>query len=79
MVDGLNIDNQEALDRNCEGCAIGKQHRQPFPTKSQSTATKLLELIHSDVCAFSGRFKVLCDFYRRFLKVNYCLYDEAKV
>ena len=50
MVDGLNIDTKEAVDRNCEGCAMGKQHRQPFPTKSQSTATKLLELIHSDVC-----------------------------
>ena len=50
MVNGLNIDTKEAVDRNCEGCAMGKQHRQPFPKKSQSTTTKLLELIHSDVC-----------------------------
>lgn len=50
MVNGLNIDTKEAVDRICEGCAMGKQHRKSFPKKSQSTTTRLLELIHSDVC-----------------------------
>ena len=50
MVYGLNFDSKEAVDRKFEGCAMGKQHRQPFPKKAQSIITGLLELIHSNVC-----------------------------
>ena len=50
MVNGLNFDSKEAVDQNCEGCAMGKQHRQPFLKKAKSITTGLLELIHSDVC-----------------------------
>ena len=50
MVNGLNFDSKKAVDQNCEGCAIGKQHRQPFPKKVKSTTTGLLKLNHSDVC-----------------------------
>lgn len=48
LVNGLNFDPQEAVDQNCEGCAMGRQHRHPFPNKAVTTG--LLELIHSDVC-----------------------------
>jgi hypothetical protein len=33
----------------CESCVQGKQHRLPFPA-SMSRSTKLLQLVHSDVC-----------------------------
>ena len=51
MVDGVNFEVTDGVDRkSCEGCALGKQHRQPFPKKSQHKACKPLELIHTDVC-----------------------------
>jgi len=34
----------------CEGCVEGKLARQPFPTDGANRATKVLELVHSDVC-----------------------------
>ncbi|KAK1421784.1 hypothetical protein QVD17_24412 [Tagetes erecta] len=48
------------LDNICEGCMLGKQSRDPFPTQSTSRASTSLELIHSDLCgpmrtpSFSG-------------------------
>eukprot|EP00794_Sanderia_malayensis_P008304 gene8304-biopygen6716 len=50
MVNGLNFDIKEATDRSFEGCAMGRQHRQPFPKNAKSSTSKILELIHSDVC-----------------------------
>ena len=50
MVNGLNFESKEFVDRSCEVCAMGKQHRQPFPKKAKSITTILLELIHSNVC-----------------------------
>ena len=49
MVEGISID-AKALEEPCEGCALGKQARYPFPKKSESKTKELLELIHSDVC-----------------------------
>ena len=54
MVNGLNFDSKEVVDRNCEGCTMSKQHRQLFPKKARSITTGLLELIHSDVCGQMG-------------------------
>lgn len=34
----------------CEGCALGKHHRDSFPKGKALRATAPLELIHSDVC-----------------------------
>ena len=34
----------------CEGCALGKQHRQPFPKGVAWRAKNILELVHTDVC-----------------------------
>ena len=45
----------------CDGCALGKQTRVHFQSSSTDRATKLLEVIHSDVCGpmstttFSGK------------------------
>lgn len=50
MVNGMSVDSNQDFDRNCEGCIMGKHHRQPFPKKAESSTTHMLELIHSDVC-----------------------------
>ena len=50
LVVGLLLDQNKAFDRQCEGCAFGKQHRNPFPKKSEHESSQLLELIHTDVC-----------------------------
>jgi transposase InsO family protein len=34
----------------CEGCALGKHHRQPFPKGGAWRAKEVLELVHTDVC-----------------------------
>ena len=38
----------------CEGCVEGKQAKQPFPNDGGTRATKVLELVHSDVCRPRG-------------------------
>ena len=50
MVDGMDVSSKENLSRHCEGCVMGKQHRTYFPEKSESSKSRVLELIHSDVC-----------------------------
>lgn len=49
MVDGLQFDTKKTVDRSCEGCAKGRQHRQSFPEGGEHKY-EVLELIHSDVC-----------------------------
>ena len=34
----------------CKGCALGKSHRQPFPNSGRRRATKIGEIVHSDLC-----------------------------
>ena len=34
----------------CEGCLMGKQHRNPFPKASLNRASEVLATIHGDVC-----------------------------
>lgn len=39
----------------CESCMIGKQARQPFPQATSFRATKVLKLVHGDLCGPSRR------------------------
>lgn len=50
MVNGMSVNTKEVLDQNCEGCALGKQHRQAFAKKSENNTSQLLKLIHTDIC-----------------------------
>ena len=34
----------------CEPCLHGKQHREPFPDRSESRSNEALDIVHSDVC-----------------------------
>lgn len=47
MVDGMQI--SKVNNNHCDVCVMGKQTRRPFKT-SETRSTKVLELIHSDVC-----------------------------
>ena len=40
----------EDRDGTCEGCALGKHHRQSFPKGVAWRAKKVLELVYTDVC-----------------------------
>jgi len=58
LVTGMQLDVQTAPDLLCEPCLAGKMHANPFPSTSWR-ASRLLELVHSDVHAvpypsFSG-------------------------
>ena len=53
LATGLNLKTEELFQ--CTGCFQGKGHRDPIPKKSHTRATKLLELIHSDI---SGPFQI---------------------
>jgi len=47
LVVGLKLDSEDKPDLICEPCLAGKMHANPFPS-SDTRATELLELIHSD-------------------------------
>src|SRR3984885_7718984 len=48
MVKGLPL--IEKPDSLCEGCILGKQHRESFPSSKSIRAKAPLEIIHSDLC-----------------------------
>eukprot|EP00253_Pinus_taeda_P027111 PITA_27111 len=63
MVKGLPL--IEKPDSLCEGCILGKQHKESFPAGKSIRAKSLLEIVHYDVCglmqipSFSGNRYVL--------------------
>jgi hypothetical protein len=48
MVTGMPL--LDRLDQVCDGYALWKQHRQPFPQATSYRADKNLELVHTDLC-----------------------------
>lgn len=48
MVDGMP--QLDRVDQFCDGCALGKQSRLPFPQVANYRATKPLDLVHADLC-----------------------------
>lgn len=51
MVSGLELTSAK-MDKSvvCEPCVAGKQTRKPFPERNEKRSSRVLELIHSDVC-----------------------------
>uniref|UniRef100_A0ACD5TXY1 Uncharacterized protein n=1 Tax=Avena sativa TaxID=4498 RepID=A0ACD5TXY1_AVESA len=76
MVTGLPVINRE--QQLCDGCAIAKMHRTPFPRASSYRAEQGLELVHGDLCGPispatpSGNryFLLIVDDYSRFMWVE---------
>ena len=48
MVRGLPLIKKP--DSLCEGCILGKQHRESFPSGKSIRAKAPLEIVHSDLC-----------------------------
>ncbi len=46
---GLDISHSGKGDITCTDCVLGKGHRHAIPKKSRTRATRLLEVVHSDV------------------------------
>jgi hypothetical protein len=49
MVDGMNL-KEVPLHHVCEACIEGKQQKTFYPKDEATRASKLLELVHSNVC-----------------------------
>jgi transposase InsO family protein len=70
----------------CEGCQLGKQHRQAFPSGKAWRAKEFLELVHTDVCGpmrtpsldKSRYFILFIDDYSRMTWV-YFLHEKSEV
>ena len=56
--------NTHKFERDCDGCALGKQSRKPFSKKGTERASDILELVHSDVC---GPMHIVSDGGARYL------------
>lgn len=50
MVNGLNNMDVNIDEKFCESCILGKQSKTSFPRNKQPRSSRVLELIHSDVC-----------------------------
>lgn len=76
MVDGLPV--VARVERVCDGCTLGKQHRRPFPQVSGYRAEKCLELVHTDLCGHitpktlggTSYFLLVVDDYSRYMWVE---------
>ncbi|KAK3121536.1 hypothetical protein QOZ80_8BG0655630 [Eleusine coracana subsp. coracana] len=40
----------QSVDQLCDGCLAGKQPRIPFPEKAEFRSSRVLELVHGDLC-----------------------------
>jgi hypothetical protein len=49
MVNGMNL-KEMPLHHVCEACIEGKHQMTSFPKDEATRASKLLELVHNDVC-----------------------------
>jgi transposase InsO family protein len=73
MVRGMPL--IQHVDEFCDGCALGKQHRTPFPQATTYRASRALELVHGELCGpitpptAGGKkyFLLIVDDYTRFM------------
>jgi hypothetical protein len=81
MVNGMNL-KEVPLHHVCEVCIVGKHQRMSFPKDEATRASKLLELVHNDVCGlmkatFHGGARyfvtLINDFFRKIQRNERCL------
>lgn len=85
MVDGIKIDDC-GIKQQCEVCLKAKLTRLPFPKQSLSKSSKVLDLVHTDVCgpmqttSPSGKRYILTfiDDFSRFTMI-YLLREKSEV
>lgn len=84
MVDGIDKLNMNTDAKFCESCVMGKQAKKPYSKKKVARSTRVLELIHTDVCgpfsvtAYDGSrfFITFTDDYSRASMV-YCIEHKS--
>lgn len=69
MVHGLP--HLEKIDGVCEGCRLGKQHRDWFPKEQAWRASYPLELVHTDLCGPMQNESIVGNKYFMLL-INHC-------
>jgi hypothetical protein len=82
MVDGMNL-KEVPLHHVCEACIEGKQQRTSSPKDEATKASKLLELVHSDVCGpmkttSCGGARYFVTFIDDFLRKTHVYLSKAK-
>jgi hypothetical protein len=82
MVNGMNL-KEVPLHHVCETCIEGKHQRTSFLKDEVTRASKLLELVHSDVCGpmkttSHGGARKLCHLHRQRFVKNSCLPFESE-
>jgi hypothetical protein len=82
MVDGMNL-KEVPLHHVCEACIEGKQQRTSFPKDEATRASKLLELMHSNVCepmktTSRGGARYFVTFIDDFLRKTHVYFLKAK-
>lgn len=86
MADGFDRVNVESDLKLCESCVFGKQTRSSFPKNTNIRSSRILELIHSDVCgpmpttAYDGSryFVTFTDDFSR-ASIVYCIERKSEV
>jgi len=76
MVEGIPVIRR--AEQVCDGCALGKHHRTPFPRASSFRAEAGLELVHGDLCGHvtpptpGGKsfFLLIVDDYSRYMWIE---------
>jgi len=74
----IGLPTVSRLERICDGCVLGKQHRLPFPQVSKFRAERGLELVHADLCGQitpkslggASYFLLVVDDFSRFMWVE---------
>ncbi len=82
MVNGMNL-KEVPLHHVCEACNEGKHQRTSFPKDEATRASKLLELVHSDVCrlmktTFRGGARYFVTFIDNFSKKTHVYLLKVK-
>lgn len=86
MVDGIGRIDVNTDNKFCEPCVLGKQTRLPFDKRGNIRSTRVLELLHTDVCgpiskpAYDGSlyFVSFTDDYTR-ASMIYCMKQKSEV
>jgi hypothetical protein len=73
MVEGIPL--IQRAEQVCDGCALGKHHRAPFPRASSYRTSTSLELVHGDLCGHitpptpggKSYFLLMVDDFSRFM------------
>jgi len=61
MVNGLPILKNEHVD--CEACALGRMHKDEFPSNLNRRKRDILELVHTDICGMMQTRSLGGDYY----------------